>query len=82
MAPIITPRCNTGIFPGWLPVEAALPDSPRCVLCTDGDGVWVGCYQESGEPELGGFWEDAQLEDCFDSVITHWMELPEPPGLD
>lgn len=82
----MTPRCPTGIFPGWIPVDAALPDSCRCVLCTDGEGVWVGCYSRieilwSPADEGWDGWQDAQTEECFDSVITHWMELPEPPAI-
>ena len=76
---IITPHCNTGIFPGWISSSKALPDSPRCVLCTDGEGIWIGCFNESGVTGLNGYWEDVQLEECFDSVITHWMEMPPVP---
>lgn len=77
----MTPHCATGIFPAWIPASEALPDSCRCVLATDGEGVWVGLYTEIWYGE-GSRWEDATLEEAFDGVITHWMELPEPPGLD
>jgi len=76
--PIYTPHCPTGSYPTWIPVAAALPDSPRCVLCTDLEGTFIGChYQELDED--GPQWIDTQTEDPFDSVITHWMELPPVP---
>lgn len=79
LSPIITPHCPTGLYPAWIPAGAALPDSCRCVLVTDGDGVWVGCWAEL--PDGTYHWEDVQTEEEFDSVITHWMELPLPPEI-
>lgn len=79
MTLIYTPHCPTGFYPEWIPANEAVPDSCRCVLVTYGDGTWVGCYSEV-LPDGEYRWEDAQTEDEFDSVITHWMELPLPPA--
>jgi hypothetical protein len=76
MKAILTPPCPTGIYPAWIPTAEAVPDTPRCVIVTDGEGTWIGCYNDSGEEDLGGYWESAETEECFDSHITHWMELP------
>jgi len=69
----------------WLEAEEFLPKTPRVVLATDGEGVWTAVYDpglaramaESGVIENA--WTDAQTEEPFDSVITHWRECPEPP---
>jgi hypothetical protein len=79
--PIFTPHCATGIFPAWIPVSEALPNNERCVVVTDGDERMIGLYVE-GDEDVGGWWEDARLEECFGPVITHWMELPPPPEPD
>lgn len=74
----MTPYCATGIFPAWIPASEAMPDSCRCVIVSDGEGCWIGCWTETWHEE-GYRWEDALTEEPFDSVITHWMEMPEPP---
>jgi len=69
----------------WLQAWEFLPKTPRVVLATDGEGVYTAVYdpqmaigvEESGV--LVDAWTDAQTEEPFDSVITHWRECPEPP---
>jgi len=78
--PFMTPHCATGIFPVWIRASEALPDSCRDVLVTDGGFVLVGSYQESWHGD-GYRWECTVSEYGFDSVITHWMELPPIPEL-
>ena len=71
--PLLIKHCPTGTYPTWIPCAEAMPDNARCVLATDNEGVFIGIRFASGE------WEDAYREEPFDSVITHWMELPEVP---
>lgn len=66
----------------WIPAEKELPGNARCVLATDGECHFIACYQgDYGEfAPIGGnsdWWVNAHTEDAIDSVITHWMELPE-----
>jgi len=56
----------------WVTAAKWLPMGPHEVLVTDMECIWVGCYD-------GDLWRDIN-DDPFDSVITHWMELPELPG--
>jgi len=74
-SPILTPNCPTGIFPAWIPVQDALPNTCRCVLATDGEGCWIGCCSFDLNHPLG-YWEEASTEEPFDSCILAWMELP------
>lgn len=67
----------TGIYPAWIPADQFTPDTPRLVLCTDGEGTFIGVYEAS--PYLPGEWINAATEDPFDSIITHWMECPPAP---
>ena len=60
----------------WIPADKELPGNARCVLATDGEAHFVACWEgESG----GDYWVDCSNFDEIDSVITHWMELPEVP---
>lgn len=56
----------------WIPADKSLPGNPRCVLATDGEAHFVACYEDEK-------WINAHTSDEIDSVITHWMELPEVP---
>ena len=58
----------------WVTAAKWLPMGPHVVLVTDMECIWVGCYD-------GDLWRDIN-DEPFDSVITHWMELPELPGDD
>jgi hypothetical protein len=55
----------------WIPADKELPGNPRCVLATDLEAHFVACYD--------GEWQEAHTSEAIDSVITHWMELPEVP---
>jgi hypothetical protein len=57
----------------WTPADRELPDNPRCVLATDGEAHFVAIIMADGE------WQNAHTDEPIDSVITHWMELPEIP---
>ena len=61
-----------GVSP-WIPADKELPGNPRCVLATDLEAHFVACYD--------GEWQEAHTSETIDSVITHWMELPEVPAV-
>lgn len=65
-------RDATKKIPRWTDAFDYLPDNCRCVLATDGESHFIACY-ENGE------WSNAHTDDVIDSVIMHWMELPEIP---
>jgi hypothetical protein len=77
-----------GVSP-WIPADKELPGNPRCVLATDGECHFIAVYEGvlSGNPnsqvpflrEDTHWWVDAHTSEEIDSVITHWMELPEVP---
>jgi hypothetical protein len=56
----------------WVPAEKYFPDTPRCVLATDLEAHFVAVYEDEQ-------WSNAHTSEQIDSVITHWMELPEVP---
>jgi hypothetical protein len=62
----------------WIPADKELPGNPRCVLATDGEAHFIACY-EGLCPDPAG-WSNAHTSEEIDSVITHWMELPEVPS--
>jgi hypothetical protein len=57
----------------WVPADKELPGNARCVLATDMEAHFIACYD-------GNIWENAHTSEPIDSVITHWMELPEVEG--
>jgi hypothetical protein len=61
----------------WIPADKELPGNPRCVLATDGEAHFIACYEALCADPAG--WSNAHTSDEIDSVITHWMELPEVP---
>jgi hypothetical protein len=71
----------SGIFPDWIPADQFLPNTPRIVLATDGEGIFTAvcetgadrCFTDHVE------WFNASTDDGFDSVIIAWMEAPLPP---
>jgi hypothetical protein len=62
----------------WIPADNELPGNPRCVLATDGEAHFIAVYEEEGVLN-DAEWSEAYTEEKIDSVITHWMELPEVP---
>ena len=54
----------------WIPADKELPGNMRCVLATDIEAHFVAIYED-------GTWVEAGTSEPIDSVITHWMELPE-----
>jgi len=65
------PEGTVMVVAGWQPSLYALPSNPRCVLATDLESCFIACYDRD--------WIDAYTEKPIDSVITHWMELPDMP---
>jgi hypothetical protein len=64
----------------WMPADKELPGNPRCVIATDGECHFIACYEARIDGALGCFeWSNAHTSEQIDSVITHWMELPEVP---
>lgn len=57
----------------WIPADKELPGNMRCVLATDMECHFIAIYESDK-------WICATTSDEIDSVITHWMELPEVPN--
>lgn len=56
----------------WIPADKELPGNARCVLATDIEAHFIAVYWND-------VWTNAHTSEEIDSVITHWMELPEVP---
>lgn len=71
----------TGIFPDWIPADQFLPNTPRIVLATDGEGIFTAVYETFPDWPSGtrSEWFDATTEESFDSIIIAWMECPATP---
>lgn len=54
----------------WVPAADLLPMGAHDVLCTDLEFIWVGAWEKDDWTRDGA---------PVDSVVTHWMELPELP---
>jgi hypothetical protein len=64
----------------WIPADKELPGNARCVLATDGEAHFIACYDIiTPNPDGWCGWFNAHTSEEIDSVITHWMELPEVP---
>ena len=90
-APIYVSGCNYcdemqrdcdghGVSP-WIPSDKELPGNPRCVLATDMECHFIAINEDRIDGALGRYqWSNAHTGEEIDSVITHWMELPEVPS--
>lgn len=58
----------------WISVTERMPDHTNTVIVGDEHGVWFA----NRENKLEG-WYDTCGGGMMENV-THWMELPEPPG--
>ena len=56
----------------WADASKWSPMGPHEVLATDGEAIFVA-WNDNGQ------WLNRDTEEEIDSVITHWMELPELP---
>ena len=56
----------------WIPAAEFLPMGPHCVLATDLEAHFIAVWD-------GSEWSNAWTDEPIDSVVTHWMELPEMP---
>jgi hypothetical protein len=64
----------------WIPADKELPSNPRCVLATDMECHFIAINEDRIDGALGRYqWSNAHTGEEIDSVITHWMELPEVP---
>ena len=60
-------------IPRWISAAERLPEDGQWVLVWGhGQHIPIMMFRESGA------WIDDQFE--FHSNVTHWMQLPEPPG--
>ena len=69
----------------WIPADKELPGNPRCVLATDTEAHYIAVCEGAGDlsnqpPSDKRKWVEAFTGEEIDSVITHWMELPEVPN--
>lgn len=64
----------------WIPTDKELPGNPRCVLATDGECHFIAIYAPDDCMDIVPGWSNAHTEESIDSVVTHWMELPEVPN--
>ena len=56
---------------GWSYMVDNLPEYGEEVLVTDGEGVWMDCFDFDGRPYLSN--TGMEIDD-----ITAWMPLPNP----
>ena len=65
----------------WISVEDRLPDENKNVIVFANDivsgFVETACYYVCPEYLTGGWREESG--DPYEPIITHWMNLPEPP---
>lgn len=62
--------------PQWISVEEQRPEPGKRVLATD--GVFVGeAYRTSADTWRR--YDGIAMRDCFGSIVTDWMPLPETP---
>lgn len=62
--------------PQWISVEEQRPEPGKRVLATD--GVFVGeAYRTSADTWRR--YDGIAMRDCFGSIVTNWMPLPETP---
>jgi len=59
----------------WVDAAKWLPMGPHCVLATDLECHFIAVWD-------GTEWSNAWTDEPIDSVVTHWMELPDPPSED
>ena len=71
----------------WISVDERLPDNHRAVLVVcKGTTIGCGTLRTIGSYG-GGFWSLADadgtmyLTKYMHFIVTHWMELPEPPKM-
>jgi hypothetical protein len=69
----------------WISVKERLPENPQNVLCWLGDVVLMGTYYAdiiNTNERWAFFFSDngRQRDDYWQSLLTHWMPLPEPPN--
>ena len=66
------PAPITPTHPIWTDAANCLPPDMRCVLATDMEMHFIACFD-------GDEWAEVYTEEPIDSVITHWMPLPQIP---
>jgi hypothetical protein len=56
----------------WTDAAKWLPMGPHCVLATDLECHFIAVWD-------GTDWCNAWTDEPIDSIVTHWMELPDMP---
>ena len=62
----------------WIPVSERLPNKDIEVMVFSGVLIWIATLNKNEKWEVVG---DEGIEYKSDAV-THWMPLPEPPGVE
>ena len=65
---------------GWISVKDRLPEKSDKVLVYLDSGVMMDVWYSSKHRKFNSFDENEPNENNFKNV-THWMPLPEPPGV-
>ena len=63
----------------WISVKDRLPEPEKLVIATNGSIV-LEMYRQIFNMEMAWTRYGIKLEDFY-GPITHWMPLPEPPGV-
>lgn len=61
----------------WISVEERMPTHMEMVLMSTSRGIKTGYYADGGWRYLSS-WTYAQKIPDF--MVTHWMEIPDPPN--
>jgi len=76
----LQPKCpcdtlsDTRPVKSWFSVEISMPDADRTVMVYSpraNEPVWLGYWD-------GECWREVSA-DAYDTEVTHWMDLPNPP---
>ena len=71
----------------WISVKERLPDKDGCYIvtacdegCSCGDGIWYDTVVIEAEHYKGEWsWNENGTEYDITDLVTHWMQMPNPP---
>ena len=71
----------------WVSVKDRLPDKDGCYIvtacdegCSCGDGIWYDTVVIEAEHYKGEWsWNENGTEYDITDLVTHWMQMPNPP---
>jgi len=66
---------EVGFFPLLIPAARYVPNTPRCVLATDGEGWFVATFEDRSHRYFE--WVNASTEEVIENVVLGWVELPD-----